>query len=247
MRDDAVSVFHTETASIVEDGIRSFAKGFFSIDIVVIAHDRGFGALSLVFVTGLSVIIGIFITHYSNQYANKNGSRISMAVFGLLMSTAGVIVLTFKGSNSIYLASAFGFLPPSGGLFISALAEGVLAHTESKRRTKVFARDARVVNVMAALGALSAAAPSAIGLSELNGLRLMTAVFVILGIAITLLSVVLVDPKLQSSNLAEEPPSITTEAGTHSRNSRYNINLLTFLFAADSAGSGVVTSTLIIF
>lgn len=230
--------------------------GYFSIIFVIIARNLGIAALGLGIVTGLSVAVGIGITHYLTLVAHRHGARISLVISGMLMAATGVIVFFAHSVNVLYVGALLGFLPPNGGMFIGALAEGVFAQTPPDRRTKVFARNGLIVTVMGALGALFASFPTLIGMNEATGLRFLTALYLLLGISIAVVSVSVVDPSPRAtaersskgSNFAKELP--VAKDGVHSNrtgSSEAAINRIALLFVVDSAGSGVVASSLIIY
>lgn len=234
------------------DGIRSFAIGYFSIVFVVIARNVGIGALGLGIITGVSVAAGIAITHLLTMLTNRHGARVSLAVAGLLMFLTGVVVLVAHSVTMLFAAALFGFLPPNGGLFIAAITEGVLAQTPVEDRTKVFAKNGLIVTVLGAMGALFASSPLLLGVREAEGLRLLTGLYGVLGLAVTVvsLSFLEVDPpalKAHHSQSQEAGNDGIVNVDTLSSHSRSAINRLALLFIADSTGSGVVASTLIIY
>lgn len=234
------------------DGIRSFAIGYFSIVFVVIARNVGIGALGLGIITGVSVAAGIAITHLLTMLTNRHGARVSLAVAGLLMLLTSVVVLVAHSVTMLFAAALFGFLPPNGGLFIAAITEGVLAQTPVQDRTKVFATNGLIVTVLGALGALFASSPLLIGVGETGGLRLLTGLYGVLGIAVTVVSLSILEvgpPSLKTphSQSQEEGNDGFVNLNALSSRSRSAINRLALLFIADSAGSGVVASTLIIY
>lgn len=236
-----------ETPFIAADGVRSLAMGYFSIDFVVIATSRGIGGFGIGLVTGLSVVVGILVTHAMVTFTNKVGSKLPMALFGVLLGLTGLSLLFSNSPTGIYIACLFGFLPPSGGLFISALVEGSLAQSDAVDRTKIFALDGMTVTASAALGALLAALPTIFSLGTLQGARLMMVLLVVLGIVLIGISFFLVDfvvPSFESKNWLGRQGDGNPKSA---RSSRFNIGLLTGLFAADSLGSGVITSTLVIY
>lgn len=247
MRPVCRSKWNGENAFIALDGLRSFGMGFFAIDFVLIATDRGLGAFGFGTITGVSVAIGMLITVFGSRMSKRFGSKVPMAIFGILMLATGILIAFSKNYSGIYVASLFGFLPPSGGLFISAITEGALAQSDSTVRTKVFAKDGRVVTVMTAFGALCASLPSALGVSQLTGAVDMALVFSGVGLLVSIVSISLVDPSSDSSIAKVRSGDAEIAIESDVRSSRFNIHLLTVLFAADAAGSGVITLTLIFF
>ncbi len=230
-----LSTWRSRTSLFAADGIRSFAIGYFSIVFVVIARNVGIGALGLGIITGVSVAVGIAITHLLTMLSNRYSARISLAVAGLLMFLTGVVVLVAHSVALLFLAALFGFLPPNGGLFIAAIAEGVLAQTPAQDRTKVFARNGLIVTVLGAMGALFASSPLLLGVGETEGLRLLTGLYGVLGIAVTVVSLSILEV---SPTSLEASHSQSQEAGNDgiikvdalSSPSRSAINRLALLF-----------------
>ncbi len=234
------------------DAIRSFAIGYFSIIFVIVANDMGTGALGIGIITAASVSSGIVITYFLNRLANKKGAKIPLAISGILMAGTGVVVLFSHSTIELFLAAFLGFLPPSGGLFVAALAEGALAQTPSEERTKVFARNGLIVTASGALGALFAAFPTLLGLNQNTGIQLLTMFYSILGILLSLVALSIIDSVPRSNEIKGplEPESSSTKSAAHSptrQGTSSIINRLALLFVADSAGSGIVTPTLIIY
>ncbi len=230
--------------------------GYFSIIFVIIARNLGIAALGLGIVTSLSVAVGIVFTHYLTFVAHRHGARIPLVISGILMVLTGVTVLLAHSVSVLYVGALLGFLPPNGGMFIGALAEGVFAQTPPDRRTKVFARNGLIVTAMGALGALFASFPTLIGMNEATGLRFLTAVYLLLGIAIAVASVYVVDPgsramavRSSSGSVPAKESFVAKDGADSSRtgSSEAAINRIALLFVIDSAGSGVVASSLIIY
>lgn len=248
----SLSSWRSRTALFTVDGVRSFAIGYFSIVFVVIARDVGIGALGLGILTGVSVVSGIAITHFLTMLTNRHGERVSLAVSGFLMFLTGVLVLVAHSMTALFFVALLGFLPPNGGLFIAAITEGVLAQTPAQDRTKIFARNGLIVTVLGAIGALFASFPLVLGMGEVEGLRLLTGLYGLLGIAVTLVSLSVLNVGSKYSQKSRElfQGEANGEIGNMdllSNRSHTAINRLTILFIADSTGSGVVSSTLIIY
>lgn len=233
------------------DAIRSFAIGYFSIVFVLIAYHIGIGALGIGVITAISVSIGIFITHFLNKLANKSGVKIPFIIAGILMTSTGLVALFAHSLLMLSLAALFGFLPPSGGIFVAAIAEGMLAQTPSDHRTRVFARNGLIVTMSGAVGALFASFPTLIGMSQRNGIQLLTILFSILGVMISIVGWLMVDSTSYTDHLKNQasrsPETDELKPLTQYDSSKSAINRITLLFIADSAGSGIVTPTLIIY
>lgn len=239
---------------IVADGLRSFAMGYFAITFVLVARILGVSALDLGVMTGISVAIGIAITHLLSELARRRGASVALAISGILMAASGCVIALAHSSELLYIGAAFGFLPPNGGKFIDALVEGVLAHTPKERRTIAFARNGMAVTVMKAVGALFASFPTLIGMSQDSGVHILTWLYVAIGIAITAVSTLVIDlglehqtdPGVKTTSLSERSQQGFDDR-TPQRSSSAAIRQLSLLFVLDASGSGMVAQTLIIY
>ncbi len=245
---ESVSKWRRQTSLFATDGLRSFAMGYFSIIFVIVVRNLGLSAFGLGIVTGVSVAVGIVITHFLTIAAYRYGARIALILSGLLMALTGVIIALAHSTLLLYVGAMLGFLPPSGGMFIGALAEVVLAQTPPRQRTMVFARNGMVVTVMGALGALFASFPTLLGMSEAEGLRLLIWLYSLFGVAVAAVSCSVIDlgPRMRTDIIGEEGWN-GTETPSLSGGSKKAINRLSALFVVDSAGSGFVAATLVIY
>ena len=246
---ESVPKWRCQTSLFATDGIRSFAMGYFSIIFVIVVRNLGLSALGLGIVTGVSVAVGIAITHFLTIAAYRHGARIALILSGLLMALTGVIIALAHSTLLLYAGALLGFLPPSGGMFIGALAEGVLAQTPPGQRTKVFARNGMIVTIMGAIGALFASFPTLLGMSEAEGLRLLIWLYSLLGVAVAAVSCSVIDlgPRKRGADLIREEAGDGTGEASFSGGSKTAINRLAALFVVDSAGSGIVAATLVIY
>ena len=234
------------------DGMRSFAQGYFSITYVVIARNHGISALGLGVIAGISTAVGIGITHFLAQLAYRLGARTSLVLSGLLMAATGTAVALAHSTGAFYACALLGFLPPSGGMFVGALVEGVLAQAPPKRRTIVFARNGLVVTVMGAAGALFASFPTVVGMSQADGLSFLVWLYAGLGFALAGVSFSVIDFGARHGDPRFSGNAVVGSTGRKSSGSSGGrsdsaIRRLSFLFVLDSAGSGVVAKTLVIF
>ncbi|KJE75467.1 MFS transporter [Ferrimicrobium acidiphilum] len=224
------------------DGVRTFGLGFFTIIFVIAARSAGMGALAIGILTTISVLVGIFTTRLVDWVVPRWGSRIPFASAGLLMAATGAVLLIFPGRLGISMAAVFGFLPPLGGQFVAVVVEGSLAHTPAARRTKVFATYGLIVTLAGASGSLFAALPGFLGFDTSQSVSVLTTCLVIFGAVVLLVSFLLpVDHLLGDSADREE------EAGDPSASRKALVYRLALLFVADAAGSGIVTSTLVLY
>ncbi len=225
------------------DAVRTFGLAFFTIIFVVVAHSAGIGAFAIGILTTISVVIGVATTRLMDWVVPRWGSRFAFGSAGLLMVGTGAVLLIFPATIGVPLVAIFGFLPPLGGQFVAVVVEGSLAHTPTVKRTKIFANYGLIVTIAGATGSLFAALPGWAGFSVQRSILILMLCLVLLGAVLLLVSFLLpVDHWLGDSSDAEPGP--TDVAGDDRRALVYRLALL---FVADAAGSGIVTSTLLLF
>lgn len=224
------------------DGVRTFGIGFFTIIFVVAARSAGLGALAIGILTTISVVVGIFSTRLVEWVAPRWGSRIPFVAAGLLMAATGVVLLVFPGKLGLSMAAVFGFLPPLGGQFVAVVVEASLAHTPAAKRTKVFATYGLIVTLAGASGSLFAALPGSLGLTTSQSVTVLMACLVVFGAVIILVSFL-----LPVDHLLGDVDEHERDRSDPSASRRALVHRLSLLFVADAAGSGVVTSTLVLY
>jgi hypothetical protein len=224
------------------DGVRTFGLGFFTIIFVVAARSAGMGALAIGILTTISVVVGIFTTRLVDWVVPRWGSRIPFAAAGFLMAATGAVLLIFPGRLGISMAAVFGFLPPLGGQFVAVVVEGSLSHTPAARRTKVFATYGLIVTLAGASGSLFAALPGFLGFNTSQSISVLTACLVMFGAVVLLVSFL-----LPVDHLLGDPADREEEGGDPSASRKALVYRLALLFVADAAGSGIVTSTLVLY
>jgi hypothetical protein len=226
------------------EAIRTFAQGFFGISFVVEVHIAGMSALAVGMVTTLSVSIGIVITRYIEVVIPRYGTRVAFLGIGVLMIATGSIMSFLPGEIGIALAALFGFLPPLGGQFSAAVAEGALAQTPAFGRTKVFALYGLVATVAGASGSLFASLPVLLGANTSQAASILILLLVPLGVLVVIVgfSMPRTNPLFDAGSkkeVSEPPPALDVR--------KRLVYRLALLFTADSIGSGVVTPTLVLY
>lgn len=243
--------------------LRSLADGYWLIAFALYIEHFGFGALGIGSFAALSVILGIVYISLFTRLASRYGSRPFLLLSAGLMAASGVLFATAGAPWQIALAALCGFAPPSGGLFMNALEEGVLAHSPSARRTKVFAAYGFLGTAAGAVGALALGLP--VWLGEGAGLSFHAQQAMLwLYTAVSVISFVLAffvqDPLVEDDSNVEDDshkevgrtpsdagsshPSVTANGLGQSKTIVYQ---LAVLFMADSLGSGMVATPLLVF
>lgn len=231
------------TKLIAVDTLRQFGLGFFTITFAIKAQELGFSAFGLGVVTTLSVLVSIAITRFVGERIHGTTSiRTFLLLSGLLMAATGTLIGLTRGTPIFIATALLGFLPPLGGQFVAALVEGQLAHTVESKRTDTFARYGLATTSAGAIGALAAALPHYLGVSNTAAVSDLNLAYAIIGIAVALIAVT--SSEIEDDNVVIMPVKV---AEVISLESNKIISRLALLFVVDSTGSGTVTPALIAF
>ncbi|MGC8480273.1 MAG: MFS transporter, partial [Acidimicrobiales bacterium] len=209
------------------------------------AQSLGMGAFDVGVLTTISVLVGIVTTQLVDHRFRGQRLRVSLGFAGFAMMVTGVISACAPSRWWLYPAALLGFLPPLGGQYVAAVVEGRLAQTPAMQRTQVFARYGLWVNIVGAIGALSASVPTVLSLGTSFGLSVLAMSYGSLGLMIVACASGLVERSpishrsISANALGETDPKGAERMST--------INRLAVLFVVDASGSGVVTPTLVIF
>lgn len=223
--------------------LRAFATGYFAILFALYVQRFGIHALGIGLFAAFSVILGIAYTLLFTRWASHWGSRRFLMLSSLLMILAGILYANAHSVLGLVLASLCGFVPPGGGLFFNALEEGLLAQTPAEMRTKVFATYGFIGTAAGAIGALASGLPAAgiLG-SVVAGERFLLWGFAAIGAGMFFLSALLIE-----SRPGERKNQPTTATGKPLHRSRGIVYRLAALFVADSMGSGMVATPLLVY
>ncbi|MDA8193231.1 MAG: MFS transporter [Thermaerobacter sp.] len=230
---------------------RSFGSGLLAVIFALYVAHWHLGPAGIGVLGGLSVVVGGFYTVLFTRGAGRLGAEPFLAASGLLMVAAGLVYANAHSLWQVWTASLCGFVPPAGGLFVNALEEGMIAQWPSAGRTRAFAFYGMLGTAAGAVGALSAGGPDLLGWSGFNGLRVLLWIYAGLG------GVVLAAACLlywgSSGRRAGIPASSPEPSGDAvapfglDPGSRRLVHRLARLFVADSLGSGMVTTTLLVY
>ena len=274
----AFQTARTTRAIFAMKSLRSLADGYWLIAFALYIEHFGFGALAIGLFAALSVVLGIGYTTLFTHLASRHGSRPFLLLSAALMTVSGALFASAQAPWQIALAAMCGFAPPSGGLFMNALEEGVLAHAPSARRTKIFANYGFLGTAAGAAGALALGLP--VWLGERPGLpfhaqELMLWLYAGTGAATFFVALAVRDSTshaaaqgltaqdlatqdlatqdLATQDLAaqeqatQELAARQEPAGRGLGQSRAIVYRIAGLFVADSMGSGMVATPLLVF
>src|SRR6202140_225243 len=212
--------------------LRAFGFGLAAVLIGLHLERRGLsaGAIGLVLTVGLlsAAIAGVIAAALSSRV----GRRYTLAGAGLLMAIAGLDLALANSPLLLGVAAATGMLGAASvdlGPFAS-IEQAVLAESvEPGRRNLAFARYSLTGGLAAAAGALLAGTAT-----DLNGGRLLFAVYALIGL-ITAALAMLLSPR------AEAPVRSAALTVTEIR----KLAPLSALFAIDALGGGLVVNAVI--
>lgn len=228
--------------------LRSFSSGLFAIIFVLHLQYWKIGPLEIGLFAAVSVVISGTYTIVFTRLASRFSPYLFLIISAVLMVISGLI---FSLANNIiwfWIACLCGFIPPAGGLFVNALEEGIIANVLASKRTRVFAIYGMLGTAGGALGALSATIPSLMNWGEVRGIHYLFWFYT--SIALISLVVSLMLFKNQGFVTVEKiPQEKKLELFSQKLDGKalVLVRKMALLFVADSFGSGIVTSTLLIF
>lgn len=242
----------------VLDTAQAFGAGFLTLVFVVDARRLGLDALGIGLLSGASVLVGLLYTFVSTRVSYRAGARLPLALAGLLMAATGIVLALAHTPGQMELALFLGFLPPSGGLFVTTLSEGVLAHAPSSGRLRVFARRGFLTTVGAAVGALLPTLSGLLGFSSRTAEPVLFGIYATTGLVVTTAALSVRDDSVRDRLVqagghgrGERSNALAVGVAASSRSglgvSRRAVQRLALLFIADSFGSGLVAPTLLVY
>lgn len=234
--------------TIIVNGIhaaRTLGIGLMTILLPLLALSYGLSSVEMGILIGSGVLFGAVYTGLFSRGATRFGVSPFILASSLMMLASGLAYWTSHSIWSLFLVAGLGFIPPNGGLFASALEEGLLSHVPPSRRTRTFAVYGMVGTLSSAFGALLTGMPSTVGLAVSTGRHVLLLIYLILGLTATVLSVVLM---VKSQSVTSELPRMASVGSPEGlARSRGIVYRLAALFIADATGSGMVTTPLIIY
>jgi MFS family permease len=225
--------------------MRAFGIGLMTIMFPLLAAAYGLHAVTIGIIISVSVFFGAIYTFVFTRAASRFGAVPFIVISSLMFLASAVIYFQHHGLGLLFV-SILGFIPPIGGIFASALEEGVLSHFPSAQRTRSYALYGMMGTAGGALGSLAAGFPEAVGLSFSSGVNVLLAVYGIVSLSAVVLSTFL----FATSRRHRVKIADTAEPSTASRHlikSRGIVYRLAGLFVIDASGSGVVTTPLLVY
>lgn len=227
---------------------RAFCIGLMTITFPLLAAAYGLHVVTIGIVIGVSVFFGAVYTLVFTRSASRWNAIPFIFLSSAMFLGSAVIYFQHPSQMGLLFVAILGFIPPTGGIFASALEEGVLSHVSAARRTHTFAVYGMLGTAAGALGALTAGLPQSAGLSFHSGLEILLMIYGVMSLISVLLSTVL----LATNRRQEERLQVSTESGPGTTTGRLSIShgivyRLAALFVVDASGSGVVTTPLLVY
>lgn len=221
--------------------LRGFCDGFIAVLLPAYLLALGFDQFAVGAISSATLIGSALATILVGLVGHRFAQRRLLMLAAVLMAITGA---SFAGLTSLWpllIVAFIGTLNPSSGdvsVFLPLEQSRLAEAATSDSRTALFARYGLAGSLSAAFGALAAAIPGWMsmhaGVSSLDAMRLMFAVYTLSGIALWALYARLPDPHPQSMS----PPAPLGP-------SRRIVVRLAMLFSVDAFAGGLVVNALL--
>jgi len=233
---------------LVARATRGVAYGFVAVILASYLQALGADAATIGAVLGLALGSGAALSLVAGRFADRFGRRRFLALMGVSMFAAGLILAFTDSVAGAAAACAFGALSPTAmevGPFLSVEQAVLPQVTRAARRADMFAWYNLVGNFAAAFGALlSGAAPAigaAVGGDTVAGFHAMFLAYGVIGLAASAMA-------LSLTRGVEAPASgAGPTRGRLGPEGRRTVRSLAALFAVDSFAGGMVIRTFVAF
>ena len=225
---------------------RAFGIGLMTIMFPLLAASYGLHAVTIGIVIGASVFFGAIYTYVFTRSASRWGPMPFLFISSVMFLGSSLIYLQHPSRTGLLFVAILGFIPPTGGIFASALEEGALSHVPGAQRTRTFAVYGMLGTAATALGSLTAGLPHSAGLSFHSGLEILLTIYGVMSLISVLLSTVLLAANRRQEARLRDIPEARTTRGRLSA-SHGIVYRLAALFVVDASGSGMVTTPLLVY
>jgi MFS family permease len=222
--------------------LRAFADGYVSLLLPVYLVTLGFGPFHVGVVATVTLLGSGVLTFLVGYHAHRYDYRTLLIAAALLMAATGASFAAVTDFWPLLLIAFLGTLNPSSGgvgVFLPLEHAALSRATKDSERTAVFARYSLVGSLVAALGALLAAAPelmsAKLGISMKTALQAMFALYALLGLAAAFVYAGL--PGGHGERQADAGPL---------RKSKKMVYKLAALFSLDSFAGGLILDSLLV-
>jgi MFS family permease len=231
---------------IVGRGLRAFVDGYVAILLPAYLAALGYGPLTVGLLSTTALLGSAAATLAVGTWGHRFEHRRLLLTAALLMAATG---FAFAGLSSLWpllLVAFIGTLNPSSGdvsVFLPLEHARLAGSASGDARTTLFARYSLTAAACAALGALAAGAPdglTSLGLERLAALRVMFAVYGVVGLVVWVLYRRLpTGPESAQSGFARR------DRPTPLGPSRNVVVRLAALFSVDAFAGGLVVQSLL--
>ena len=236
----ATTLPHEARLLLLGRGLRAFVDGYVAVLLPAYLLALGLGTWHVGLLSTATLLGSALMTLAVGTWGHRLHHRRLLLAATLLMALTGFAFAGVSGFWPLLLVAFVGTLNPSSGdvsVFLP-LEHARLAHAaQGEARTTLFARYSLTGALLAALGALIAAAPEALvrlGIGLLPALRMMFVLYGIVGIAIWLLY-----RRLPGADEALPAPPAPL------RESRGIVSRLAALFSLDAFAGGLLVQSLL--
>ena len=224
-------------------GLRALGDGFVSVLLPVYLLGLGLTGFQIGAVATATLVGSALLTLVVGFVAHRFAARRLLICAALLMALTGLTFGLVHDFWPLLVVAFVGTLNPSSGdvsVFLPLEQSALTRSVSARARTDLFARYSLVGSSFAAVGALCAGAPQFVaartGISELQAMHGMFAVYALIGVS-TLLLYRRLSPGFGQTQQSHAPL----------RESRRTVYTLAALFSLDALGGGFIVQSLLAF
>lgn len=232
---------HTALPLLMAKALRAFADGYVAILLPAYLLALGFGVFEVGILASTTLLGSAAATLAVGAWGHRFNHRKLLLGAAALMAATGFAFAAGSAFWPLLVIAFVGTLNPSSGdvsLFLPLEHARLAEAAQGEARTALFARYSLLGALFAALGALAAALPEylrLVGMTNLDALRAMFALYGLLGCAVWLLYRRL--PKINVTDKSSPPQPLGQ--------SRAIVWRLAVLFSLDSFAGGLVVNALL--
>jgi MFS family permease len=247
---------------LVAKTVRMFAYGFLSVILAIYLKLIGFDDFLIGLIITTTLINSVIFTLVASFYADKIGRRKFLLLYAALMSVSGFIFTISENYFALIIAAFIGTINITGaesGAFLT-IEQAILPQTlkNVRKRNTVFAIYNMAGTLAMAAGVLLSGLPSVlqqhlqyfdIGLNQIGSIKLLFALYSVLGIVLLGIYLLLSQKIEIRDNLEKQKDESTqlTKISSLTPKSRSIVMRLSGLFAIDSFAGGFMIQSIVSF
>jgi MFS family permease len=242
--------------------VRMFANGFLSVILAIYLKLIGFDDFLIGLILTTTLLNSVIFTLVASFYADKIGRRKFLLLYAALMSVSGFIFTISENYFALIIAAFIGTINITGaesGAFLT-IEQAILPQTlkNVRKRNTVFAIYNMAGTLAMAAGVLLSGLPSIlqqhlqyfdIGLNQIGSIKLLFALYSVLGIVLLGIYLLLSQKIEIRDNLEKQKDESTqlTKISSLTPKSRSIVMKLSCLFAIDSFAGGFMIQSIVSF